>query len=99
MKKLLLFMALLAVSFTACEPTEQVQNGKIKLTSNSVMNFGIDGGSGEITFTFEEETRANAVTTICVVDWITDIKIGSNNITFNVAQNNGKEREATTASL
>lgn len=95
MKKLLLFMALLAVSFTACEPTEQVQNGKIKLTSNSVMNFGIDGGSGEITFTFEEETRANVVTTICVVDWITDIKIGSNNITFNVAQNNGREREAT----
>ena len=95
MKKILLFLALLAVSFTACEPTDQVQNGKIKLTSNSVMNFGIDGGSGEITFTFEEETRANAVTTICLADWITDITIGSNNITFNVAKNDGKERETT----
>lgn len=95
MKKILLFLALLAVSFTACEPTDQVQNGKIKLTSNSVMNFGIEGGAGEITFTFEEETRANAVTTICLADWITDITIGSNNITFNVAKNDGKERETT----
>ena len=96
MKKILLFLALLAVSFTACEPTDQVQNGKIKLTSNSVMNFGIEGGAGEITFTFvEEQTRAKSVTAICVVDWISDIKIGSDKITFNVAQNNGKEREAT----
>ena len=95
MKKLLLFLALLAVSFTACVPTEQGANGKIKLTSQSIMNFGATGGAGEITFTFEEETRANEVTPICVVDWITDFEVGNNKITFNVAANNGLERDAT----
>ena len=95
MKKLLLFLALLAVSFTACVPTEQGANGKIKLTSQSIMNFGATGGAGEITFTFEEETRANEVTPICVVDWITDFEVGNNKITFNVAANYGLERDAT----
>lgn len=95
MKKILLFLALIAVSFTACEPTDQVQNGKIKLTSNSVMNFGIEGGAGEITFTFEEETRANEVTPICVVDWITNFVVSDNKITFDVAANYGLERDAT----
>lgn len=97
MKKLFLLLALCAFTLTACDPnTEVEQKGKITLTSASVMNFETSGGTGEISFTFvEEQTRAKSVTAICVVDWISDIKIGSNKITFNVAQNNGKEREAT----
>lgn len=94
MKKLLLFLALLAVSFTACEPTNQAK-GKIKLTSQSIMDFTAAGGVGEITFTFEEETRANEVTPICVVDWITNFVVSDNKITFDVAANYGLERDAT----
>ena len=94
MKKLLLFLALLAVSFTACEPTNQ-EKGKIKLTSQSIMDFTAAGGVGEITFTFEEETRANEVTPICVVDWITNFVVSDNKITFDVAANYGLERDAT----
>ena len=95
MKKLLLFLALLAVSFTACEPTNQAAKGKIKLTSQSIMDFTAAGGVGEITFTFEEETRANEVTPICVVDWITNFVVSDNKITFDVAANYGLERDAT----
>ncbi len=97
MKKLFLLLALCAFSFAACETTtEEAPKGKLTLTSKSVMNFEAVGGQGEITFAFvEEETRANNVTATAVVDWITDITVGNGKVTFNVAANNGGERNAS----
>ncbi len=99
MKKLFLLFALCAFTLAACETattSEEAPKGKLTLTSKSVMNFEIAGGAGEITYAFvEEETRANKVTAITVVDWITDVTVGNNKITFNVAANEGKERSAT----
>lgn len=98
MKKLLLF-ALCAFMFAACEPTEgpATNSGKLTLTSNAVMNFETLGGAGEITFDFvADQTRQGApVTVTCAEDWITDIKVGKRNVTFNVALNDGNERSAT----
>ena len=69
MKKLFSLIALVAVALTACEtqksetntPGEVDSNLKIKLTSQSVMNFEAVGGDGVITYEFEKEeaTRAN----------------------------------------
>lgn len=96
MKRLSLIFALCALLFAACEPQQEVVNGKLTLTSQSVMNFEAAGGQGEITFAFVEgETRANNVTAAAVVDWITDLNVGENKVTFNVATNNGEERNAT----
>lgn len=97
MKRLSLIFALCALVFAACEKNpEQEQKGKLTLTSQSVMEFSEAGGSGEIIFDFiEEETRANKVTAITVVDWITDITVGNRNVTFNVAANAGEKRDAT----
>lgn len=97
MKKFFLLFALCAFAFAACEKTSvETPKGKLTLTSKSVMNFEAAGGAGEITYAFvEEETRANQVTAIAVVDWITDVTVGDNKVTFNVAANNGDERSAT----
>ena len=97
MKKFFLLFALCAFAFAACEKTSvETPKGKLTLTSKSVMNFETAGGAGEITYAFvEEETRANKVTAIVVVDWITDVTVGDNKVTFNVAANNGDERSAT----
>ena len=96
MKRLSLIFALCALLFAACEPAKEVIKGKLTLTSQSVMNFEAAGGAGEITYAFvEDETRANNVTAAAVVDWITDLKVGNNKVTFNVAENGGEERNAT----
>ena len=107
MKKLFALMVLAAAVFTACEPdSPEVSNDnlKIKLTSKSIMSFGIDGGEGTITYDFEdlgEATRSKkkfpTPEAATAVDWITDITVHPTNleITFNVATNDGNAREAT----
>ena len=98
MKKLSLIFVLCAFMFTACEPTaDEAPKGKLTLTSSSVMEFDAAGGAGEITYAFvEEDTRANKINVIAVVDWITDLQLTDNNsVTFNVAANTGDERNAT----
>jgi len=100
-------MALAAVAFTACEPDSTETNNdnlKIKLTSESVMNFGLEGGEGTITYDFEdisEATRSKlkypTPEAVTAVEWITDITVHPTDleVTFNVAANTGSAREAT----
>lgn len=97
MKKLFTLLALCLVVFTACEKgADDVKTGKLTLTSASVMNFDEKGGAGEITFAFvDEATRANNVTATTVVDWISDINVADNKVTFLVAENLAPERSAT----
>lgn len=107
MKKLLTLMALAAVAFAACEPDNNEVNNdnlKIKLTSESVMNFGLEGGEGTITYDFEdisEATRSKlkypTPEAVTAVEWITDITVHPTDleVTFNVAANTGNAREAT----
>lgn len=97
MKKLLLF-ALCAFTLAACEPSDNTATteGKLTLTSQSVMNFDALGGAGEITFDFvSDETRQAApVAVTCAEDWVSDIEIGERKVTFNVTPNEGDERTA-----
>lgn len=98
MKRLFLLFALCTFTLTACEKgtNDEAPKGKLTLTSESVMEFTEAGGSGEITFTFvEEQTRANKIIATSVVDWITDITVADNKVTFNVAANAAEERMAS----
>lgn len=106
MRKLFALIALAAAVFTACEGDNEVNldNLKIKLSSDSVMSFGVDGGEGVITYEFEEisdATRAKmkypAAEAATAVDWITDLTVHATSleVTFNVAANEGGNREAT----
>ena len=104
MKKLFALVALCAVAFSACENTGNEQGEKtnanlvLKITnpSNGILEFESLGGNGEITFTLtEEETRSTApaeVTATSDAEWITDITVGKDKITFLVAQNEDEER-------
>lgn len=105
MKKLFALVALCAVAFSACENTgnEQTEQTNANLVlnitapTNGILEYPALGGVGEITFSLtEEETRSAApaeVTATSDAEWITDITVGKNKITFNVAQNEDVERE------
>lgn len=97
MKKLLLF-ALCAFTLAACEPSSNTTpiDGKLTLTSKSVMNFEMLGGMGEITFDFvaDETRQAAPVAVTCDENWISDIKIYERKVTFIVELNEGPERTA-----
>ena len=107
MKKLFSLIALVAVALTACEtqksetttPGEVDSNLKIKLTSQSVMNFEAVGGDGVITYEFEKEeaTRANVAEAATAVAWIENLtSTEEGKVTFTVAQNEDKEERSAT---
>ncbi|MBR5200284.1 MAG: BACON domain-containing protein [Alistipes sp.] len=107
MKKLFSLIALVAVALTACEtqksetntPGEVDSNLKIKLTSQSVMNFEAVGGEGVITYEFEKEeaTRANVAEAATAVAWIENLtSTEEGKVTFTVAQNEDKEERSAT---
>lgn len=107
MKKIFALIALAAAVFTACEPNDpEVNNSnlKIKLTSESIVNFGTKGGEGVISYDFDtlsEATRSEnnfpTPEAATAVEWITDITVHPTDmeVTFNVAANTDNAREAT----
>ena len=103
MKKFFSLIALVAVALTSCEPSstenpnEVDANLKIKLTSSSVMNFEATGGEGEITYEFEELTRAHVAEAATAVAWIENLtSTEEGKVTFNVAANESKEERSAT---
>ena len=104
MKKFFSLIALVAVALTACETPEGGKNEvdanlKIKLTSQSVMNFASAGGEGVITYEFEklDATRANVAEAATAVDWINNLtSTEEGKVTFTVAAYDGQEERSAT---
>ena len=104
MKKILSLIALVAVALTACETPEGGKNEvdanlKIKLTSQSVMNFEAAGGEGVITYEFEDvdATRANVAEAATAVGWIKNLtSTEEGKVTFTVAANEESEERSAT---
>ena len=104
MKKFLSLIALVAVALTACETPEGGKNEvdanlKIKLTSQSVMNFASAGGEGVITYEFEklDATRANVAEAATAVAWIENLtSTEQGKVTFSVAAYDGEEERSAT---
>ena len=106
MRKLFALIALVAVALTACEnqsgdnTTSKVDpNLKIKLTSQSVMNFAAAGGDGVITYEYEklDATRANVAEAATAVAWIKDLtSTEEGKVTFTVAAYDGEEERSAT---
>ena len=107
MKKLFSLIALVAMALVSCEktpstetPNEVDANLKIKLTSQSVMNFAATGGEGTITYEFEkldEATRANIAQAATAVAWIESLtSTEEGKVTFNVAAYDGEEERSAT---
>lgn len=104
MKKFFSLIALVAVALTACEMPEGGKNEvdanlKIKLTSQSVMNFASAGGEGVITYEFEklDATRANVAEAATAVAWIENLtSTEEGKVTFSVAAYDGEEERSAT---
>lgn len=115
MKKIFTLVAICVLTLSACEYIEGINptttpdtpaqndssNLKLKISSESVMEFPVEGGAGEITFYFEGDEAEIAkkadnaiVTATCKDEWITDILVADYKVTFNVAENPGEERSA-----
>ena len=104
MKRFFALVALCSLAFSACEnpnnePTEQT-NANLVLTitspDNGILKVPSAGGICEIAFSLtEEETRSAApamVTATSAAEWISDITVSKEKITFLIAQNEDAER-------
>ena len=103
MRKLFSLIALAAVTLFSCENNEPQGGGsdnkidptlKIKLTSQSVMNFAAAGGEGVITYTLENAVEGTELTATCEADWVLNLTAGET-VTFAVAENEAEEARET----
>ena len=100
MKKIFYFLLALPMVFAACQPEEPGIENKVynlSVTSESVLNFEAEGGQGVITYNLAEVTRTKPVPqpqveATCAAAWVTQLRVAEN-ITFNVAANDGDARE------
>ena len=101
MKKLFYLLLCLPLAFAACNepdvPGVENKEYTLNVTSEKVLNFEAEGGQGVIAYNLVEVTRYEpvpqpVVEAVCAAEWVTDLTVAEN-ITFNVAANEGKARE------
>ena len=92
-----LFYLLLALPLFFAGCTENGVDGPNKaeatlnLTSEASLTFKAEGGKGTIAYKLENAVDGIKLSASCDADWVTDLTVG-NNITFNVAANEGDAR-------
>ena len=100
MKKLFYLLLALPLAFAACNETPETPVQKeyaFEVTSEKVMEFGVEGGEGLIEWTINEVTRFSPVpepvpTFVTEAEWIA---LDAENLgAFTVAANEGEPREA-----
>ena len=98
LKNLFYMLLALPLVFAACEPTEEptpeVKEPKLTLTSFSEINFEAIGGQGEIKYTLENAVEGVELTATCEAAWVADVTVGET-VTFTVAANEETEGRET----
>ena len=98
LKNLFYFLLALPLVFAACEPTEEptpeVKEPKLTLTSSNEINFGAEGGEATITYTLENAVEGTELTATCEAEWVENITVAEA-ITFTVAANEETEGRET----
>ena len=98
LKNLFYMLLALPLVFAACEPTEEptpeVKEPKLTLTSFDEINFEAIGGQGEIKYTLENAVEGVELTATCEADWVADVTTGET-VTFTVAANEETEGRET----
>lgn len=78
--------------------TDIVYSLELRVVTNSPIEFGAEGGLGEIAF--EKSLNDKVVPTVlCGADWIVDVKPALDRVTFNVKPNEWAEPRTTTVEL
>ena len=103
LKNLFYFVLALPLVFAACEPTEEptpeVKEPKLTLTSFDEINFEAEGGQGTITYTLENAVEGVELTATCEAEWVADVTVAES-VTFTVTANEeseGRETKVTVA--
>ena len=98
LKNLFYMLLALPLVFAACEPTEEptpeVKEPKLTLTSFAEINFEAIGGQGEIKYTLENAVEGVELTATCEAEWVADVTAGET-VTFTVASNEETEGRET----
>ena len=88
----LLAMAMFVVGCSKNHDTPIVKDAVLTLTSESVMEFGAEGGEGVITYTLENAVEGMELKAECNAKWITNLTVGEE-ITFTVDSTKVDARE------
>ena len=92
------FVLALPLVFAACEPTEEptpeVKEPKLTLTSFDEINFEAEGGQGTITYTLENAVEGVELTATCEAEWVADVTVAES-VTFTVTANEESEGRET----
>ena len=99
LKNLFYFLLALPLVFAACEnpseePTPEVKNPVLTLTSSNEINFGAEGGEATITYTLENAVEGTELTATCEAEWVENLTVAEA-ITFTVAANEETEGRET----
>ena len=98
LKNLFYFVLALPLVFAACEPTEEptpeVKEPKLTLTSFSEINFEAEGGQGTITYTLENAVEGVELTATCEAEWVANVTVAES-VTFTVTANEESEGRET----
>ena len=98
LKNLFYMLLALPLVFAACEPTEEptpeVKEPKLTLTSFDEINFEAEGGQGTINYTLENAVEGVELTATCEAEWVTDVTVGET-VTFTVEANEETEGRET----
>lgn len=95
-----LFYLLLALSlaFAACEElgdlnVNNTPKDVVLTVTTTAEEFDLDGGAGLIYYTLANASADAKVTATCEADWVSDITVATEYISYNVALNMGDARE------
>ena len=98
LKNLFYIVLALPLVFAACEPTEEptpeVKEPKLTLTSFDEINFEAEGGQGTITYTLENAVEGVELTATCEAEWVADVT-AAESVTFTVEANEESEGRET----
>ena len=98
LKNLFYMLLALPLVFAACEPTEEptpeVKEPKLTLTSFAEINFEAIGGQGEIKYTLENAVEGVELTATCEAEWVTNVT-AADSVTFTVTANEESEGRET----
>lgn len=91
-KKFLSAIAALALLFTSCEMLTGEQTGKFHITSETTIEAAADGSCFSIGFVIDEAVDGAKVTATASHDWIKDVVVDEQNVSFCVKANEGEAR-------
>lgn len=96
MRRLFVLLSLCALTFAACESTEQTPNEsltpEITVTPAGIITMPATGGKAEISYHIINPTEGITLEATSIEAWINDIAVTEERVTFNVERNNSEQR-------